>query len=81
MQNQCLHHVHVLFVCVHGNGMVVVDMTGKYDVIDVKIDKNALSTGSENLSELVTLAYKDAKTKADILIDKKMSEITGATSE
>lgn len=66
---------------VSGNGMVVVDMTGKYDVIDVKIDKNALSTGAENLSELVTLAYKDAKTKADILIDKKMSEITGATSE
>ena len=59
------------------NGAVVVDMTGKYDVVDVKIHKDALSLGAEKLSEMVLDAYRDAKSKADTLIDKTMSAITG----
>lgn len=59
------------------NGLVVVDMTGKYDLISVNIKPDALSVGAENLSKLVFDAYKDAKQKADILIDKTMSAITG----
>ena len=59
------------------NGAVIVDMTGKYDVISVNINPNATSLGAEKLSELVLTAYKDAKSKADILIDKTMSAITG----
>ena len=63
------------------NGMVVVDMTGKYDIISVNINPNAMSLGAEELSELVANAYRDAKEKADVLIDKTMSAITSRISE
>lgn len=63
------------------NGAVVVDMTGKYDLVSVNISQSALSLGAEALSKLVFDAYKDAKAKADILIDKTMSEITGGMGE
>lgn len=63
------------------NGAVVVDMTGKYDIISVNIDPNAIALGVEKLSQLVTDAYRDAKAKADILIDKTMSAITGGMPE
>ena len=59
------------------NGTVIVDMTGKYDIVDIKIHNDALSLGAEKLSELVLFACKDAKRKADTLIDKTMSAITG----
>ena len=64
-----------------GNGGVVIDMTGKYDIVSVTIKPTALSLGAEKLSELVFDAYKDAKAKADVLIDKTMSAITGGLSE
>ena len=60
-----------------GNGAVVVDMTGKYDAVSVNIHPSALSLDAEELSALVLNAYKDAKSKADALIDKTMSAITG----
>lgn len=63
------------------NGMVVVDMTGRYDVVSVKIDESALSDGVQKLSEMMKTAYQDAKNKADVLIDKTMSAITGSMSE
>ena len=64
-----------------GNGDVVIDMTGKYDIISVNINPNALSLGAETLSKIVADAYKDAKSKADVLIDKTMSAITGNMPE
>lgn len=60
-----------------GNGAVVVDMTGKYDGVSVNIQPDAMNLGAEKLSALVLDAYKDAKSKADALIDKTMSAITG----
>lgn len=63
------------------NGLVVVDMTGKYDVMSVSIQPEALNLGAEKLSMLVLNAYKDAKSKADALIDKTMSAITGDLGE
>ena len=63
------------------NGAVIIDMTGKYDVVSVKIDESALSFGAQKLSEMVKTAYQDAKTKADVLIEKTMSAITGSMSE
>lgn len=59
------------------NGLIVIDMTGKYDVVSVNIHDNALSLGADKVAELVLAAYKDAKAKADVLIDKTMSAITG----
>lgn len=62
-------------------GLVVVDMTGKYDIVSVNIQEDALNLGAERLSKLVFDAYKDAKSKADALIDKTMSAITGGLGE
>lgn len=62
------------------NGAVIVDMTGKYDVVSVVVRDEVLSLGGAKVAELVANAYKDAKAKADILIDKTMSEITGGAS-
>jgi len=59
-----------------GNGLVVMNMTGKYDLISVNIKEEVLSQGTELVSKLVADAYRDAKTKADVLIDKVMSDAT-----
>lgn len=64
-----------------GDGAVVVDMTGKYDIISVNINPKAMSVDALTLSQMVADAYHDAKEKADILIDKTMSAITGEMSE
>ncbi|MBO7042760.1 MAG: YbaB/EbfC family nucleoid-associated protein [Alphaproteobacteria bacterium] len=63
------------------NGAVVVSMTGKYDILSVNIKPETLSLGAEKVSQIVMDAYKDAKTKADVLIDKTMSAITGDLGE
>ena len=63
------------------NGAVVVSMTGKYDILSVNIKPETLSLGAEKVSQIVMDAYKDAKIKADVLIDKTMSAITGGLSE
>ncbi|MBO7645344.1 MAG: YbaB/EbfC family nucleoid-associated protein [Alphaproteobacteria bacterium] len=63
-----------------GDGAVVVDMTGKYDLISVTINPDVLSRGAKALSELVADAYRDAKQKADILIDEVMTKTSGGIS-
>jgi len=63
------------------NGAVIITMTGKYDIVSVAIADNALGFGAKKLSDLVADAYKDAKTKADALIEKVMSSVTGGLSE
>ena len=63
------------------NGLVVIDMTGKYDIVSVDIQPSALGQGAESLSKMVFDAYRDAKQKADALIDKTMSAITGGLGE
>lgn len=64
-----------------GNGNVVVTMTGKYDVLSVVVQPNALENGAESVSRFVMDAYIDAKSKADALIEKTMSAVTGSLSE
>ena len=64
-----------------GNGSVIVTMTGKYDVLSVVVQPAAVNAGAENVSKYVLDAYKDAKAKADALIEKTMGEITGGVSE
>ena len=63
------------------NGAVIVSMTGKYDILSVVVRPETLSLGAEKVSELVADAYKDAKEKADVLIEKTMSAVTGSLSE
>lgn len=63
-----------------GDGAVVVDMTGKYDLVSMTINPNILSRGATVVSELVADAYRDAKEKADVLIDEVMTKVTGGFS-
>ena len=64
-----------------GNGNVIVTMTGKYDLVSVVIQPAALESGAEMVSKYVFDAYKDAKAKADVLIEKTMGAVTGSLSE
>ena len=60
------------------DGLVVVAMTGKYDIVSVNIQPKAMTLDAQNLSKLVMDAYKDAKSKADTLIDSAMSGVTSS---
>ena len=62
------------------NGAVIIDMTGKYDVVSVIINPDILSRGAQDISKLVADAYRDAKAKADKLIDDMMKKVTGGFS-
>ena len=62
------------------NGAVIVDMTGKYDLVSVVINPDILSRGAKVVSDLVADAYRDAKGKADVLIDEVMTKVTGGFS-
>ena len=59
-----------------GNGAVVIDMSGKYDMNSIQISDELASRGGAAVAEMVGLAYNDAKSKADELIDSVMGEAT-----
>lgn len=73
-----LSNMHVKGIS--GEGAVVVDMTGKYDLVSVTINPDILSRGAQFVSEMVANAYRDAKEKADILIDEVMTKASGGLS-
>ena len=58
------------------NGACIIDISGKYDLFDLKIREDVLSRGAEAVAELVSAAYRDAKAKADAKIDEVMGEAT-----
>lgn len=58
------------------NGECIVEMSGKYDLIDLSIKPVLLERGVERLTEVVSAAIRDAKAKADVTIDKIMGEAT-----
>ena len=59
-----------------GNGACIVDMTGKYDILKITIHPSVLPHGAETVSATVLAAIKDAKQKADAIIDQVMGEAT-----
>ena len=59
-----------------GNGVCIFDMTGKNEVLKVTIHPSVLSQGADAVSAAVLSAIKDAKEKADVLIDRVMGEAT-----
>ena len=65
---------------ISGDGAVVVDMTGKYDLVSVIIRPDILNNGADTVSKLVADAYRDAKEKADELIERVMSGVSGGVS-
>ncbi len=58
------------------NGACIVDMTGKYDLINITIRPDVLASGADVVSKVVADAYRDAKQKADVLIDRVMGDAT-----
>ncbi len=63
-----------------GNGAVIVEMTGKYDIKQVIISDAAMKYSASELSKIVRDAFLDAKGKADTIIDEKMSRATAGVN-
>lgn len=64
-----------------GGGLVKVVLTAKGDMRRVVIDPKAVdSSDVAMLEDLVLVAYKDAKSKADALAAAEMQKITGGLS-
>lgn len=58
------------------NGACIVDMTAKYDIVSVTLRPEILSSGADVVGKIVADAYRDAKQKADAIIDNVMGEAT-----
>ena len=63
-----------------GNGACIVELTGKYDIVDVTISPDAMKNDAETLSKIVAQAFSDAKAKVDAIIDEKMSAATAGVN-
>ena len=63
-----------------GNGACIVEMTGKYDLVNVIISDDAMKKSAKELSKIVADAFIDAKAKADAIIDKTMSDATAGVN-
>jgi DNA-binding YbaB/EbfC family protein len=59
-----------------GNGDVIVDMSGKYDLINLTIRPGFLAQDHDLVVKTIMDAFRDAKAKADAVIDKVMGEAT-----
>ena len=57
-------------------GACIVDMTGKYDIVSVTINPDVVSRGVAAIESAVLSAMRDAKSKADKLIDDVMADAT-----
>lgn len=57
-------------------GACIVDMSGKYDINSVTINPKLLNDGATAVEGAVLAAFRDAKQKADKLIDDVMSDAT-----
>lgn len=57
-------------------GACIVEMSGKYDLISMKLREDVAGRSAEQISEIVMAAFRDAKSKADTIIDKVMGDAT-----
>lgn len=61
-----------------GGGMVVMTLSGKGDMVGVKIDPSLLKPEeAEILEDLLVAAHNDAKTKVEEAMKEKMKSLTG----
>ena len=61
-----------------GGGMVVVTLTGKGDMAQVKFDPSLLKPEeAEILEDLIVAAHNDAKAKVEETMKEKMKSLTG----
>lgn len=61
---------------ISANGGCIVDMSGKYDLINLTIRPDVLNLGAEQVSKIVADAFRDAKSKTDKIIDDVMGAAT-----
>lgn len=61
---------------ISANGGCIVDMSGKYDLIGLTIRPEVLSLDAAQASEIIAAAFRDAKAKADKVIDEVMGAAT-----
>ena len=59
-----------------GNGLAIVDMNGKYDLVKLTLNPNLLNEDLATITSVIEAAFRDAKSKTDDLIDKVMGEAT-----
>jgi DNA-binding YbaB/EbfC family protein len=71
-----LGNMSVKGVAGSGDKMVIVEMSGKYDLIKLIIMPGLLTEDAETIAAVVASAFNDAKSKADAAIDKLMGEAT-----
>lgn len=57
-------------------GACIIDITGKYDPVSVTINPDILAHGADAVESAVLAAMRDAKQKADKLIDDVMADAT-----
>ncbi len=61
-----------------GGGLVSVTLSGKGDLVGLKIDPSLLKPGEgEILEDLVVAAHSDAKAKVESVVQEKMQKLTG----
>ena len=60
-----------------GGGLVKVVVSGNQEPLRVEISPDALGEGADVVSELVTVAMKDAYNKSTMTMRQKMEELTG----
>ena len=61
-----------------GGGMVEVTLSGKHETRRVKIDPSLIvADDAEVLEDLIAAAFNDAKAKVEVMMQEKMSELTG----
>ena len=57
-------------------GACIAELTCKYDIVAVTVSDAAAARGGAYVSKVVTDALRDAKTKADEIIDRVMGAAT-----
>ena len=67
---------HTKITGMASGGACVIEMTGKYDLLSVKLREDVAGRSAAQISKIVMDAYQDAKSKADKIIDTVMGDAT-----
>ncbi len=67
---------HTKITGMASGGACIVEMTGKYDLLSVKLREDIAGRDAKQISEIVMAAFRDAKSKADSVIDEVMGNAT-----
>jgi len=60
-----------------GGGMVTAKVSGKKDLISIKIDPQVAGEDMEMLEDLIVAAVNEAQRRVDEMIKEEMSKMTG----